>query len=131
MKRAFSFLFPIIAVLGCGKVSSRIISALLSLTFGIMLASGVALSLAPLLEASGSSFLLLTGVSWLAAWAHAMSVVKRHFSEKLSKEEDAQLMQQTELMRLAAAKRNSVRQQLPTAEANPKASSATQARSDP
>lgn len=123
MKRAFSFLFPIIGVFGCGKVSSGLISVLLSLAFGLMLAAGVALSLAPLLETSGSSFLMLAAVFWLVASGHSMLVVNRHSLEKLSKQEDAQLVQQTELMRIAAAKRNSVRQPSQTTDANSQSSS--------
>ena len=119
MKRALSFLFPTIAVLGCGRVSWRIVNFLLSVTFGILLMSAVALSFTPLLEASGRMFFLLAGVFWLAASGHALSVAKRHSLETRSKEEAAQLMQQTELMKLAAARRNTARQHESGADASP------------
>ena len=109
MKRLLPILFPAVAVLGCGKVSSRFISLMLSGTYCALLISAGALSSTPLLESSGVYLFPLAGLLWLAAGIHALSVVQRDSFQARSKEEEAQLVQQTELMKIAAARRVAAR----------------------
>lgn len=110
MRYFFAIVLPPIAVFGCGKVLSGFLNAILSVVSGIFLLSGMALSPAPLLEASGALLLPLAGILWLATCTHALWIVSRHSAETRSEGEHRQLSQQIELMRRAGTKNRSAQQ---------------------
>ena len=110
MKYFFAIFFPPVAVFGCGRVFSGILNAILSAVSGILLLSGLALSLTPLVEATGAWLLPAAVVLWLAASAQAFVIVNRHSAEAQLQEEQLHLKQQIELMRQAATKHDLSRQ---------------------
>jgi len=110
MKYLFAVFLPPVAVFGCGKMIPGILNSILMVISGSCLVTGLASSLAPLLEVTASLLLPTAVVFWVVSCTHAVTVVYRQSEAARLKEEQLQFKQQLKLMQLEGSKRGLLRQ---------------------